>query len=92
MPEANALSAMGAYSRNERHYLGRNAAVSERAPPREPAATDYGAEDAEVTEKNLVFLTSVRSVISVANFFVMCSKKKNPATGAGFMFILLVAG
>ncbi len=44
MPEANALSAMGAYSRNERCYFGRNAVVSESAAPREPAATDCGAE------------------------------------------------
>src|SRR3989344_3647270 len=40
VPEANALSAMGADSRNERCYFGRNAAVSEGSAPREPAADD----------------------------------------------------
>src|SRR3989344_4399449 len=38
---------MGASSRNEPCFHGRNAAVSESASPREPAATVYGAEDAK---------------------------------------------
>ena len=43
VPEANALSAMGAGSRNEQCCLGRrHAAVSEEALPREPAATVCG--------------------------------------------------
>ena len=44
-PEANALSAMGAYSRNEQCFFGRNAAVSENAAPREPAATSSAARN-----------------------------------------------
>ena len=51
MPEANAVSAMGADRRDERRYRGRSAAVSESAASREPAATVCGPEDGKARRK-----------------------------------------
>ena len=77
-PEANALSAMDADSRNEQCFLGRNAAVSEGASPREPAATvgrpprQRRVRAGEVAPSGFAFLLVT---------FLWRSKEKLPAVG-----------